>query len=231
MKPRGDNLLSDLTNLFPVAVSAVIADQAMFTATIYPEEEESIAAAVPKRRREFAAGRSAAREALAVLGCLSVPIPIRPDRSPDWPPDFVGSISHCEGCCCAVVARASDTLAIGVDVEVARPLPAGVTDMVFDENEQAWLRELSVRSELPYDTIGFSAKEAFYKCQFTLMRRFLNFHDVRLALDIGVSETAGSFEVVVKDPHHIASSHIQGRWRVRNGLIICGATVVPPAGQ
>ena len=49
--------------------------------SVMPEEEPTLARMVPARRREFAAGRTAARRALG----RSVAIPMGPDRAPVWP--------------------------------------------------------------------------------------------------------------------------------------------------
>src|SRR5437667_3257012 len=67
----------------------------------------TIEQAVPKRRLEFAAGRQCAHEALRVLAPLDghSPIGIALDRSPVWPPGFVGSIAHTQGFASAAVAR------------------------------------------------------------------------------------------------------------------------------
>ena len=74
---------------------------------LFPEEEALVAGAVTKRREEFAAGRNAARAALAGLGPPPCPLLRAGRRAPAWPQGIVGSITHCSGFCCAVVAPAA----------------------------------------------------------------------------------------------------------------------------
>ena len=59
-----------------------------------PEEEATIAAAVPKRRNEFGAGRCCARRALAAIGGPCCPIPVGRVQQPVWPAFYDGTISH-----------------------------------------------------------------------------------------------------------------------------------------
>src|SRR5215831_15185692 len=82
---------------------------------LFPEEEASIARAVPRRQLEFALGRWCARTALARLGKSNCPLPMEANRSPRWPEGFVGSITHCDGLVAAVVAPADRIEGIGLD--------------------------------------------------------------------------------------------------------------------
>ena len=69
-----------------------------------PEERAYVESAVPRRVREFAAGRQCARLALRELGGPDEAIPVGLSRQPKWPPGIVGSITHTVGYCLAVVA-------------------------------------------------------------------------------------------------------------------------------
>src|SRR4051794_27548381 len=97
---------------------------------IFPEEEMLMATAVEKRRREFFAGRIYARQGLLELGQKPVPILPKLSRAPSWPEGFVGSISHCDSVCAAVVGRSSKFHAIGLDIESDSPLGKDVTMLV-----------------------------------------------------------------------------------------------------
>jgi len=61
---------------------------------LWPEERAIVALATDERRREFAAGRSRARELLGRLGFAPVPILRTGDRTPLWPRGAIGSIAH-----------------------------------------------------------------------------------------------------------------------------------------
>lgn len=147
-------------------------------------ERAAVENAVPKRRLEFARGRSCAREALAVAGWEGgfVEIPVGPARQPIWPAGFTGSITHCEGLVAAVVvpygreAGARGVEAIGVDAEPARPLPEDVRDQILTPEERA----------LPGAETGmvvFSAKESVHKAVHPRSGVWLDFLDIVLTLD------------------------------------------------
>jgi 4'-phosphopantetheinyl transferase EntD len=55
---------------------------------------------VEKRWREFAAGRSCARKALAASGHAPVAVLQGAGREPVWPQGIVGSITHCSTYLC-----------------------------------------------------------------------------------------------------------------------------------
>lgn len=140
-----------------------------------------IARAIPKRRREFAAGRRAARAAMAELGLPATPIPVGAQRAPLWPDGIVGSIAHCDTLCIAAVSRTHHSL--GIDIEPAAPLPPDLEDIICTPTERAWL------DTLPPDTRSlrarqiFCAKEAFYKAQYLLTGRVIGFQQVDLRLE------------------------------------------------
>lgn len=70
---------------------------------LLPEEEPAKARAVTKLQLEFTSGRVAARQAVQNLNHQLNTIPMAPDRSPIWPAGLVGSITHSDDICIAVV--------------------------------------------------------------------------------------------------------------------------------
>jgi 4'-phosphopantetheinyl transferase EntD len=206
----------------PVAVEAVAAapaDAGTRLAALFPEERQHVQRAVRKRQAEFAAGRICARRALARLGIPPAPLLVDPDRAPCWPPGIVGSISHAEGICAAVVARAAHVTAIGLDLEGAAPLDSDLERLVATPQER---RLLDGRAHLERGhtfKLLFSGKEAFYKCQHPRTRTFLDFQDVELDLD----PSTGTFSPRLVNPVHRALTHLQaarGRWRWHQDLLI-----------
>ena len=136
-----------------------------------PLEELAIARAVPRRRREFAAGRAAARQALSEAGAAQADLPRRADGPPVWPSDYTGSITHSEGHVIAVAGRLGPNLrAIGLDLESAAPLPLDLSAQVCRDDED--------RSQA---IAIFSAKEAAYKAQFMLTGQLLDHCDLRVS--------------------------------------------------
>lgn len=144
-------------------------------------ELPAISGAVPKRRREFSAGRRAARAAMVELGLPPAPIPVGAQRAPLWPQGLVGSIAHCDTLCIAAVSRTHRCL--GLDIELATPLAPDLEEIICTPSERAWL------DTLPPETRGlrakqiFSAKEAFYKAQYPLTGRMIGFDEVELRFE------------------------------------------------
>ncbi len=142
--------------------------------------------AIEKRRREYLAGRIAARLALGeLLGerALRGGLGADQDDVPSWPEGVVGSISHGAGIGFAAVAAANRYLGLGVDVErivsarqAARLGPRVLTDR---EQELRHGRNGSLTEEEMF-TLAFSAKESAYKALFPFHRRVLGFSDVEL---------------------------------------------------
>jgi 4'-phosphopantetheinyl transferase EntD len=174
---------------------------------------------VPKRRREFAMGRAAARAALADLDDRPPPsIPVGERRAPVWPEGVVGSITHSDGFCAAAVARASEFAAVGIDAEAVRELPAAVRDLVVTAGE---LR--APLSGPPWDVVAFSAKEAVFKAWFPLTTTWLDFHDVTLAIDARARTFAASVAPEVR--HDDAPARFSGRFAVTSGLVLTSVCV------
>lgn len=191
---------------------------------LLPEEAESVAHAVPKRIQEFAAGRLCARRALAEFGVTDFPVRMARDRQPLWPELLVGSIAHTTGLCAAVVAERTRVLALGVDTEVAGAAKADLWPTICDPAERAWLDTLQPAERAAAVTLIFSAKEAFYKCQYPLAGEWLNFHDLRVTpLDWGASQ--GAFDVMptrsIALSKHAAAS-VRGSYRFHEGFVSAG---------
>ncbi|GAA0839833.1 hypothetical protein GCM10009113_03930 [Marinobacter szutsaonensis] len=141
-------------------------------------EEARVVAAVEKRKNEYRTGRNLARQALANLGIQPCAIPSGPKGEPCWPPGIVGSISHCKGLCLAAVAPESTFHSIGVDVELNKPLPAGIPEMIFSAEE--CLRHPHPNLISCLDTLTFSAKESVFKCLFPIVGFYFDFKEVSL---------------------------------------------------
>jgi len=217
---------SDLSKLFQGEVAcsrAVASDQLR---PLFEVEESSLGQATELRRREFSAGRAAARRALAFLGIKPVAIPQGPDRAPQWPPDIVGSITHCEGFCAAVVGRGAPILGLGIDAEGAAPLEPELEALVCRKEERRHHSDLPPVEHLHWPKLAFSAKEAFYKCIYPRERQFLDFLEVTVRFAV-TGEREGSFETAVLrgglEPV-LLPGRVHGRWRIEDGIILTGAT-------
>jgi 4'-phosphopantetheinyl transferase EntD len=143
---------------------------------------EVLPKATPQRLAEFRAGRQAARRAMAALGVAEAAIPMAADRAPLWPAGLVGSISHCDGLCLALVARAAQVRGLGLDVEVLRDLPAEIWSTVLRPEElQALPLEHPGKAALRY----FVAKEAVYKAQYPISECLFDFQTIGIKFEPG----------------------------------------------
>lgn len=189
-------------------------------AVLLPPETAAIAQAREGRRGEFTTGRACARRALAHFGVPPVAIPHCPDRGPQWPAGFVGSITHCRGYRGAAVARRTDVLSIGIDAEPHAPLPQRVAAKIALPSELAWLREQP--PGIHFDTVLFSIKESIYKAWHPLARRWLGFRDALVT--ISPADATFTVRLLVPAPPCLRGG-LSGRYRVSGGLILTATTV------
>ncbi len=203
-----DQLAIAIRSMFPCdcAISAEC-----FPTTVdalFPSEMESVSKAVAVRRSEFAAGRIAARRALAEIGRPHAEIPAGADRAPRWPTGTIGSISHAGGVAVAVVAATATIKAIGIDIEIMDAVRPELWPLVLSADERHWLRRQPAAEQIRWATAVFSAKEAFYKFQYPLTGQWLDF------LDVEVRATQNSF--TASAPH----SPIAGLEEVFQGRLL-----------
>jgi 4'-phosphopantetheinyl transferase EntD len=149
-------------------------------ADLLASEAAYVHRAHPKRISEFAAGRSCAKSALAEFGVRDIALHPADDRQPVWPSGFIGTITHTAGLCVAAVAERRSILAIGMDSEIVGAPTADIWPTICGAAELNWLRSLPVADQPAAVTLLFSAKEAFYKCQYPLAGEWLDFHDLRI---------------------------------------------------
>jgi 4'-phosphopantetheinyl transferase EntD len=197
-------------------------------ALLYPQEAVGSARFSPKRRAEYAAGRACARRALEQIGISGFPVVSNADRSPRWPPQIVGSITHTQGFCGSVAVRSSAFAGIGIDAELIGRVTPDIESLVFTPHESAFLASCGNATRESAATIFFSAKEAFYKCQFTITGRWLDFQDAVVTLrtpinDDGVFELAPS--PTMPDLGPVIEFPLTGRFAFEGQFVATGIAV------
>ena len=206
-----------LSGLLPERVTAVDGEIESASGDLFPEEAESIRSAVPKRQREFLAGRVFARRALAVAGFPPRSLPSNRDRTPAWPPGAVGSIAHSDRYCGAAVASSAEIAAIGIDIEETSRFEIEFLRLICTPAEREFLVPLASARRRALGTVMFSAKEAFFKCQYTLTGALLGF----MAVEIQLDEPAGEF--VIRPCAMVDRlrrfQRARGRFQVRDGVV------------
>jgi 4'-phosphopantetheinyl transferase EntD len=164
---------------------------------------------IDKRQREFAAGRRAARQAMARIGFPPVAIPMGPDRAPVWPAGLAGSITHSATACLAVVT--ARPLLIGLDMEPDSPLAPELWESVLRPEEAAGLSGDGRQA-----MAVFCAKEAVYKAQFPRSRTLFDFQ----VLDMALSEDRFTATFCTSIPCFPPGTVLEGRTLRAEGHIL-----------
>ena len=201
-----------LKALFPPDV-AVAAERigAYDPATLWPEEQQAMAGAVPRRLAEFAAGRVAARRVLHSLGHPPAALPIGPDRAALWPAGLCGSIAHDADLALAVARRGAP---LGIDLEPDAPLEDTLWPVICSPEE---LQRLTGDTARLVRRV-FCAKEAVFKAQDPAARALFGFEAVAVTLvedgfDAQFRADVGAFR---------SGQVLTGRLALVDGLVLAG---------
>lgn len=200
--------------LLPSSVAVCHATPEMWETKVKPDEEARIVKAVDKRKREFRAGRHAARHALDQLNTnfdhsVTCILPGE-KRQPLWPENIVGAITHSANQCYAAVALKSEIKSLGIDVEQAIPLQANLLKMICTQEEQNWLSTLS--DGLYWAKLIFSAKESIYKTYFPLCETYLDFLEATLEIDRANQSFKAT--ILVDICEKLGTQNLEGRYSI-----------------
>lgn len=206
-----------LAGLIPVKAAAFETRSLDSPYPLMIEEAAYVASSAPKRLREFSAGRACARAALQQLSIEGFPVHAGPHREPLWPSTVAGSITHTKDYAGALVVSKGNARSVGVDAEQEAAVTEEIWDEICTPPELEWLHGLPSGMALTAASILFSAKEAFYKCQFPLTSEWLDFQDVQ----ISINDTR--FKVTPRRAlrlQTIAAPAWEGQFRVTDGLVL-----------
>jgi 4'-phosphopantetheinyl transferase EntD len=211
----------ELRRLFPAGVIVEVATGADENEeSLYAEERALMSAMAPARRVEFAAGRNAARRALAQLEAPRVPL-LRhgADRDIAWPAGITGSISHTKGLVAVACGRVVPGVrSVGLDVEQAGPLGDDIVSTICRPEELGALARQPPPLPSDWPRLLFAIKEAAYKAWFPVTRREISFQQMRITLDV----TERCFEAEV-DTNVAAGLRITGRFGWDEPFVYAGA--------
>ena len=181
----------------------------------HPKEWEDIASAAPNRQKEFVAGRQLARVLSEQLGLPPSPLRRAGDRAPVWPADRTGSLSHCDTLCAAAIGKRDTVQSIGIDVETIGRVEQKLWPTLFTQKEADYFSSLAPNTVALEATLFFSAKEAFYKCQYPLTQEWVGLQDVEITRtdrhSLAIAPTRGPAQAWHGAPIHtvdIGESHV-----------------------
>jgi 4'-phosphopantetheinyl transferase EntD len=181
---------------------------------LHPDELGLTSGMAPARLREFTAGRTVARRALATLGVAAAPIlPAPGARYTLWPEGTVGSISHTRDLCIAAVARRGlivdgrAVASLGIDVEGAGLLEDALVREICRADELAHLRSMATPPS-GWPKLLFVVKEAVYKAWYPVTHIPLEFHQVELTIDPALRRFSASIHAT----HNINPVSVTGHY-------------------
>lgn len=144
----------------------------------------------PKRKEEFLLGRVCASVAHRDrTGVELLSLPVNQDRSPLWPSEVVGSISHNQFWVGAAVAKSTELLGVGIDFEVVGRTKLELAAQIRSDKDIKTHPELSPEELL---TLIFSCKESLYKALYPTVKKFFGFEDAALR---EIDLTRGEFAI------------------------------------
>ena len=214
--PHSQAIAAALAGLYPAEAVTFFSATPRSMTELWPEELEFTSGMVDKRRAEFTHGRYCARSAMKMLGVATAPIRKGPNREPLWPEGIIGSISHTEQAAAAVVAKSSELLAVGLDMEESAPLTAELGAMICLPQENR--DQDGARAK-----ILFSIKEAIYKCLYPLINEYVDFLEMEVSLDEQALTYTARPHAKRLDQELVA--RMQGRYLCHSEYIISSAWI------
>ena len=164
-----------------------------YPSVLPPQEQALIAKAVPKRRREFAAGRLLARRMLGELGLPEQPLLRTEHGAVTWPRGVQGSISHCGPWVGVAMTTDPGIAGLGLDIEEAKPLDEKYWRVILTEEDTCHLETWPKQDRETVAKRMFGAKEAAYKAQYPTSRQFLPFSAMSIAVGRGLDHFEATF--------------------------------------
>ncbi len=166
---------------------------------------EMLSAAGKRRRAEYLAGRYAAQLLLHKAGYAGFVLHRNQDRTPLWPADICGTISHARDTVLCALHRTFSQEGVGIDVEylMTSHRAASVRSAILTSQELAVLACLPLECRV---TLAFSAKESLFKAIYPRLLRPFDFHASEI-----VSIDASSHQLVMRLCSHLSTAFPKGR--------------------
>ncbi|MBU2646186.1 4'-phosphopantetheinyl transferase superfamily protein [bacterium] len=173
------------------------------------------------RRAEFFSGRRCAHTAMKMAGYPGLPILREVDRSPLWPLNVLGSITHGAALAAAIIRKPHQRIiGLGIDIEdLSRDIRSDINRYTLTRNEmEHWSVDAGQLSREA--RIIFSIKETIYKCFFPVNRIPLGFQDAEVTK---ITDTGFQAQLLKNPFSHPVKTPIplQGVLQVDNDIVFC----------
>lgn len=147
------------------------------------------------------------------FGTELLSIPISLNRSPDWPQEVIGSISHNQYWVGAAVSKSESLLGIGIDFEVMGRTKLELARYIRSSEDLKTHHSLNDNELL---TLIFSAKESLYKALYPTAKCFFGFETAAVR-EIDISNGTFKIDLISKISSSLGPSgrfHFEGRFKV-----------------
>ncbi|MFV1982154.1 MAG: 4'-phosphopantetheinyl transferase [Thiohalomonadales bacterium] len=183
-----------INTLIPDNIACEIVYENISPSEVYSAERLIIMKASLNRKQEFLRGRNCAHQAIKKLNYANQkPILIGKNREPVWPPGLIGSITHCNGYCAAVVAKLNDITGVGIDAELNTNLKKTIISKTQTDSEIIRNSELLSENNICINKLVFSAKESVFKFIHPFIMKYINFKDIEICVDLKTRTFSTSF--------------------------------------
>jgi 4'-phosphopantetheinyl transferase EntD len=226
--PVPDAIEAALATLLPPGIAVAAGSVAAIgDGELLGDEARAAATMVPRRRREFAAGRTCARRALQALGLAPGALPVAADRRALWPAGTCGSITHAGAFAAAAAAPLTRLAGLGIDLEACAPLEPELVARLCRPEELASAPQGLAASVWP--RVVFSAKESVYKAVSAAVGRFIDFDEVRVTAAPGTAAVAGDAAGALSFAPAGAAADLHVVRRLTGGYAVAGGLIVTVA--
>lgn len=208
--------------VFDIAGVSVAGVQLPLSSRVFEEYQnhlpESLASAAQVRKEDYVAGRLCAFKASALLGLSLSKLPTHSDRTPIWPQNLCGSISHSKKLAVSCVSSADHYFSLGIDAEEIMDDHIDISEQVANANELAL-----VKNNLGL-TILFSAKEALYKAIYPIVKSFVDFKEVEMT---AINFSKNTFEIDARSENllKLGLNQFQGSFQIIDNTVVTLITI------
>lgn len=156
--------------------------------------------AVKKRKAEFLAGRYCANKVLEAHAIHNFIVNTGEHRSPQWPDDICGTISHSNDHAVAVACKKTYYTGIGIDIEelISPETLENIHSQIVGGAELSLTSNSSLEKTFLF-TLIFSIKESFFKAVYPLVKKYFYFDAITI---LNIDLQTGEIQFRINDTLH-----------------------------